>query len=427
MALDDAIHLDGRTGEGGGQLVRIAIALASVSCKAVKITDVRGNRPGPRGGGLKSQHFTSIAWLAKATGADVKGLELGSKTLEFRPSRGPGELWERNITIRAESAAASALLVFQAVFPFLLFAGNESGEPVELTISGGTNVSFSLSYEYLDQVLLPTLEDCFGVRVERRLDGRGWSSGPASRGSLWFRVQPISLGETLRLRDGLDLGSRPGDFDINTIDITIITPSTMHTELEAALRERLEKTFPGVEYNFRAPEESKHESRIYVLLVAKSARLRWGQDLLYNGKRKGKTAAKISEEVAKAVTKSLAEEINAGGVVDEFLQDQLVIFQALAEGRTSFQRSRPEGHVDDGQAAQAATEIEDELDRLHIGDGLRKERTGKPFGDPETDSTHTQTARWVTAEVLEPKLTWYNKGRVCEGIGLKSGLNQSLT
>lgn len=51
MAPNEAIHLDGRTGEGGGQLVRIAIALASVACKPVKITDVRGNRPGPRGGG----------------------------------------------------------------------------------------------------------------------------------------------------------------------------------------------------------------------------------------------------------------------------------------------------------------------------------------------------------------------------------------
>lgn len=312
------------------------------------------------------------------------------------------------------------------MFPFLLFAGNESGEPVELIISGGTNVSFSLSYEYLDQVLLPTLEDWFGVRVERRIDGRGWSLGPASRGLLWFRVQPVSLGETLKLRDGLDLGSRPGDFDIKTIDITVITPTTMHTELEAALRERLEKAFPGVEYDFRAPEESKHESRIYVLLVAKSATLRWGRDLLYNGKRKGKTTARISEEVAKAVTKSLAEEITAGGVVDEFLQDQLVIFQALAEGRTSFPRSRPDGQEDVGKTGQTATAIEDELDRLHIGDGLRKDRTGKPFGDPETDSTHTQTARWVTAEVLEPKVTWYNKGRVCEGIGLKSGMSQSL-
>ncbi|KAL1851751.1 hypothetical protein Daus18300_012436 [Diaporthe australafricana] len=424
MASDDIIHLDGRTGEGGGQLVRIAIALASVAGKPVKITNVRGNRPGPRGGGLKSQHVTSIAWLAKATGADVAGLEVGSKTLEFRPARGPGELWGRNISIRAESPAASALLVFQAVLPFLLLAGNETGEPVELAVSGGTNVSFSPSYEYIDQVLLPVLEGWFGVRVERRLDARGWSAGPASRGSLWFRIWPVPFGEALRVKEeGLVLGSGPGDFDVRTVDVTIIAPGAMHADLEAALRERLEDGFPGVECDFRAPEDSRHEARIYVLLVAKSATLRWGRDLLYNGKRKGKTAEKLSEEVARAVTRSLAEEVGAGGVVDEHLQDQLVIFQALAEGRTSFPRSRPDSKSQGGKhpKGQEAAAIEEELDRLHISDRLRKDWTGEPFGDPGTDSTHTQTARWVTAEVLEPKLTWYNKGRVCEGIGLKSG------
>lgn len=51
MAPEPVIELDGRTGEGGGQLVRIAIALASVISKPVKIKNVRGNRGGPRGGG----------------------------------------------------------------------------------------------------------------------------------------------------------------------------------------------------------------------------------------------------------------------------------------------------------------------------------------------------------------------------------------
>lgn len=376
--------------------------------------------------GLKSQHFTSIAWLAKATGADVAGLEVGSKTLEFRPTRGPGELWERNIVIRAESAAASALLVFQAVFPFLLFAGNESNEPIELTISGGTNVSFSLSYEYLDQVLLPTLEEWFGVCVERRLEGRGWSLGPASRGSLRFRFQPVSFETPLRLKEKLELGSRAEDFDIKSVDATIITPSNMHAELEEALRENLEKHFPGATYNFRTPEESKHETRMYVLLVARSVNLRWGRDLLYNGKRKGKTTAKLSDEVAKVVTNALIEEISAGGVVDEFLQDQLVIFQALAEGRTSFPRSKSESQEGDRLRVNEETALEEDLDRLQIGGRLRKDKTGKPFGDPETDSTHTQTARWVTAEILDPKLIWYNRGSVCEGVGLESGVSQPL-
>jgi RNA 3'-terminal phosphate cyclase (ATP) len=46
------IELDGRTGEGGGQLVRIACALAAVATQPVRITNVRGNREGPRGGGM---------------------------------------------------------------------------------------------------------------------------------------------------------------------------------------------------------------------------------------------------------------------------------------------------------------------------------------------------------------------------------------
>lgn len=39
------IVLDGRTGEGGGQLVRLAVALAAITSQPVKITNVRGNRP----------------------------------------------------------------------------------------------------------------------------------------------------------------------------------------------------------------------------------------------------------------------------------------------------------------------------------------------------------------------------------------------
>lgn len=45
------IVLDGRTGEGGGQLVRIACGLAALTSQAVTIQNVRGNREGGRGGG----------------------------------------------------------------------------------------------------------------------------------------------------------------------------------------------------------------------------------------------------------------------------------------------------------------------------------------------------------------------------------------
>ncbi|KAK7729638.1 hypothetical protein SLS53_009208 [Cytospora paraplurivora] len=432
MVRSNAIELDGRTGEGGGQLVRIAVALASVTSKPVVITNVRGKRPGPRGGGaflsrLKSQHVTSIEWLAEATAADVTGLQVGSKTLEFRPNRGPSDLLERNLKIRAESAAASALLIFQAVFPFLLFAGNPNNEPIELTISGGTNVSFSLSYEYLDQVLLPILETFFGTSVERKLVERGWSMGTATRGSVWFKIQPIPIGEKLRLDDGaVELGKQPSDFDVKSVEATMITPANLCATIEAALRNDLERLFPGVSVNFRPHEESKHEARIYVLLVAKSATLRWGRDHLYSRKRKGKTVEQLSQEISDQVTKELYGEVRTSGVVDEYLQDQLVIFQALAEGRTSFPRSGPVCLTSTENRGKAAQNIEEGMEELSLGGRMRKDRTGEPFGEPETDSMHTQTARWVTANVLGPEVIWYNKGRVCQGIGLRPGGREAL-
>jgi RNA 3'-terminal phosphate cyclase (ATP) len=45
------VKLDGRTGEGGGQVVRIASCLAALTGVALKIENVRGNRPGKNRGG----------------------------------------------------------------------------------------------------------------------------------------------------------------------------------------------------------------------------------------------------------------------------------------------------------------------------------------------------------------------------------------
>jgi hypothetical protein len=62
MKLPNPIELDGRVGEGGGQVVRIAIALSAVTGTAVKITNVRGNRGsgGARGGGETPPPFRCL-------------------------------------------------------------------------------------------------------------------------------------------------------------------------------------------------------------------------------------------------------------------------------------------------------------------------------------------------------------------------------
>lgn len=404
--------LDGRTGEGGGQVVRLACALAAVTSQPIRITNVRGNRAGPRGGGLKSQHVSSIAWLAKATDAKVNGLAVGSHTLDFAPTRPPTALRENKISIDVGSPAASTLLIFQAVLPYLMFAANAAvdGGEIELEIRGGTNVSFSLSWEYLDQVLLPTLEDNFGFRIDRELRKRGWSLGPQTKGHVCFRIRPVELGAKMRLLKPWEKAASDDGFEVQRVLVTILAPTNMHSHLTNALAKGLDDHFPNVDVEFKDPEESGHDSRMYVLLTAYGKTgLRWGRDFLYNRNRKKKTLEKLSSEISLQVVKDLYDEVSRRGVVDEFLQDQLVVFQALAEGESSFRR-------DEDPVDEDIKSVESRLGRLSIGGErrMRKDKTFEPFGQ---GSLHTTTARWVACELL-PKISWYNKGAVCDGAGI---------
>ncbi|KAK6216376.1 hypothetical protein LQW54_003580 [Pestalotiopsis sp. IQ-011] len=411
MKAPKPLVLDGRTGEGGGQLVRLACSLAAVTGQPIRITDVRGNRPGKRGGGLKSQHVAAIAWLAKATDARVDGLAVGSRTLEFAPRAAPTALAQRRIAIDVDSSAASAMLIFQAVFPYLLFAGNASKndgqweeneeDAIELEIKGGTNVSFSLSWEYLDQVLLPTLENQFGIVVGRELKGRGWSLGPSHKGCVQLRIKPLRPGEKLIPRVPWDRKYTDKDFELQRIDATILAPTRLHAPLQEAVAQSLGAHFPDVDVRFVATEDSGHDSRMYVLGVAHSKTgLRWGRDYLYDRKWKDKTPERLADEIADKVAEDLHGEVALRGAVDEFLQDQLVVFQTLAQGRSSFPGDE-QGIFEDGISSDEQTR-------------MRKDKTQEPFGQ---GSTHTTTARWVAAELV-PQASWYNKGGVCEGAGI---------
>jgi len=280
------------------------------------------------------------------------------------------------------------MLVFQSILPFLLFAGDEQASPVSITIQGGTNVSFSLSFEYLDQVLLPSLER-FGVKIDRKLESRGWSYGNVQSGSVQFQFVPLPLGDSLKSPDWpIEQGK------ISKIDVSILALPELHAPLKAFLLAELHRVFIDTQVNFITVDNSGHKARIYTLLVAHTTTgLRFGRDWLYDKTTKNKAPEQLSIEIAKNVVKQLHKEIQKGGVVDEYLQDQLVIFQALAEGGSSIPGSN----------------------ELLKSERERVDRTDEPFGE---GSLHTTTARWVSGQLLS-HAKWIDNGRICEGVGWK--------
>ncbi len=339
-----------------------------------------------------------VRWLANATQAELTGSAAGSKEFTMIPKLGPGEFRDRNIKVHADTPASS-LLVFQALFPFLVFAGDANGGPITLTIMGGTNVMFSLSYDYIDQVVLPSLELLGVPTVERKLEYRGWSHGGLQIGSIKFKFTPLAPGQSL------DASLWPKSADSNSvkrIDITLVVPRAAREHLKTSLKFELDLVFPGVETRIVVDEDSRHPARLYTLLVAHMANgFRFGRDWLYDKTVKGKSIDDIATKIAQKVVDELDVEIRKGGCVDEYLQDQLVVFQALSKGRSVIFDSSNEGDADSDASF---------------------DRTDEPFGN---GSLHTRTAKWVVSQLL-PQVKWLDKGRICEGVGYTCKSNSSI-
>ncbi|MBI4148078.1 RNA 3'-terminal phosphate cyclase [Candidatus Woesearchaeota archaeon] len=140
------IEIDGSYGEGGGQIVRTALALSLLTSKPFRITNIRSGRDKP---GLKAQHVHAIKAAQQLSDASVSGAVEGNKELEFHP---------RTFTAKKLSidigTAGSITLLLQALLPAIIFGPKRC----TLEISGGTDVAWSCPADYYANILLPTLE-----------------------------------------------------------------------------------------------------------------------------------------------------------------------------------------------------------------------------------------------------------------------------
>ena len=100
------IEIDGSEGEGGGQMLRTAIALSALTGKAVRIHDIRANRPKP---GLAAQHLCAVKGVAMICDALVEGAEMGSTHITFTPGKVQSGRYRMDV-----GTAGSISLVLQA-------------------------------------------------------------------------------------------------------------------------------------------------------------------------------------------------------------------------------------------------------------------------------------------------------------------------
>lgn len=168
------IILDGSHGEGGGQIVRTALALSSLTGQPFKATNIRSGR---KDAGLKAQHVQCIKALQKLCNAKADGAELGSKELLFVP----GKIEAKNLTIDIGTAGSITLLL-QAVLLPCMFANKTH----KLTLIGGTDTQWSMPIDYFANVLVPQYRRVCGIEV--KMPKRGYY--PKGGGQVELTIKP---------------------------------------------------------------------------------------------------------------------------------------------------------------------------------------------------------------------------------------------
>ena len=178
------IPIDGSEGEGGGQILRTALCLASVTGQGFQMTRVRAGRMRP---GLRPQHLVALRAAAMACGARVGGAFEGSPDIRFEPGPlVPGQF-------RFEIATPGAVtLVLQTVLPALSMAG----APSQVEVTGGTHVPASPSFHYLANHWMAAV-DGIGLHVRGSLLRAGFH--PAGGGEAHAHVEAWAAPEALRL------------------------------------------------------------------------------------------------------------------------------------------------------------------------------------------------------------------------------------
>lgn len=307
--------IDGSQGEGGGQILRTSLALATLLQKPVEIRNIRAKRKKP---GLRPQHLMGVQALAKISDAETQGVQKNSTNLLFRPRRINGGNYHFAI-----GTAGSTSLLLSAILPPLLFVS----VPSHVIIEGGTHVPFSPSFHYLEKILLPSLE-CMGAKINITLDRWGWY--PKGGGRISVEINPCNKLKAIKRKSRGQLKSLELLIGLSCL------PSHIAEREQNYIQQKLSQSGFNVESKRVSPSIACAGNIVFL----KS----FFQETLagFSGLgHKGKPAENVAEEVCQ----EWFHFNDSSATIDYHLADQLLIYMALAEGKSIFFTNKITDHL----------------------------------------------------------------------------------
>jgi RNA 3'-terminal phosphate cyclase (GTP) len=332
------IVLDGSLGEGGGQIVRTALALSSLTGQPFRVKNIRAGRPDA---GLKAQHMHCVKALQQLCGAKADGAEIGSSELLYVP----GKIAAKNITIDIGTAGSITLLL-QAVLLPCMFAQKTH----TLTLTGGTDTEWSMPIDYFANVLVPQLRRFCGIEVKTLK--RGYY--PKGGGSVQITVKPEIKRNEFETFEAFQASLKHKAFSLLEQGELVSIKGTSHASKDlagaqvaerqaSAAKQALSKFKTPIDMSIEYSDTLSTGSGITLWAIFSNNAgdvdvenpVRIGADALG---AQGKTSEKVGQEAAD----KLINEINSRAPVDSHLADNLVPLIALSRpSRISASRITP--------------------------------------------------------------------------------------
>lgn len=305
----------GSQGEGGGQILRTSLALATLLQKTIEIRDIRAKRKKP---GLRPQHLLAVQALAEISDAETKGAFQNSTSLTFRPRTIRGGNYRFTI-----GTAGSTSLLLAAILPPLLF----SPEPSQIVIDGGTHVPFSPPFHYLEKIFFPSLR-LMGAEINVSINRWGWY--PKGGGKISVNINPAKELNGVQWRNRGQLKSLEMVIGLSNL------PGHIAERQQAHVQKKLAENGYGVESRIVSPPAAGPGNMVFLRTVFEETLAG------FSGLgRRGKPAEQVAEEVLR----EWFNFNNSQATVDYHLADQLLLYMALAKGKSVFFTEKLTDHL----------------------------------------------------------------------------------
>jgi len=314
--VQNEISIDGGYGESGGQIPRMAISLACITGKPVRVFNIRKGRKDP---GLKAQHITAIQAMDRLCEGKVIGNTIGSNEVTFTPGKIRHGVFKFNV-----KTAGAVTLVLQPLVPIAAFANDH----VTFEIIGGTDVKWSPTLDYFEHVFCSYMKQ-MGLEINLQVDQRGFYPKGAGKTRVvvtpWKNKIPFN-----HIKQG----------QLKRIDVFSIASEELR---KAKVAERQIKGFEDALHkdlhNFFEDKEVHYVKTLSIgSTIHAHVHLKHGKLGIATIGERGVSAEKIGQDGGE----KLLAEIESGATVDHRMADQILPFLAFTGGK--FKTSRISNH-----------------------------------------------------------------------------------